>query len=82
MSFRFITSIKDYKMTDYDLKQEKLNEMAADMKQESYLRRDFEAFYDFTESQREEALEAVRTLENLYKLYGYEFDFATFRDEL
>ena len=56
--------------------------MAADMKQESYLRRDFEAFYDFTESQREEALEAVRTLENLYKLYEHEFDFNEFRDEL
>lgn len=69
-------------MDSYDLKQEKLDCMRADLLQESYLRRDFEAFYDFTESQREEALEAVRTLENLYKLYGYEFDFATFRDEL
>lgn len=69
-------------MDSYDLKQEKLNEMASDMKQESYLRRDFEAFYDFTESQREEALEAVRTLENLYKLYGYEFCNSEFLDEL
>ena len=69
-------------MDSYDLKQEKLNEMASDMKQESYLRRDFEAFYDFTESKREEALEAVRTLYNLYKLYEYEFDFNEFKDEL
>ncbi len=69
-------------MNGYDLKQEKLNEMAADMKLESYLRRDFEAFYDFTERQREEALEAVRTLENLYKLYGYEFDLNEFSDGL
>ena len=43
-------------MTDYDLKQEKLMEMVADIKQEQYLRRDFEAFYDFTATQREEAL--------------------------
>ena len=69
-------------MTDYDLKQEKLMEMATDIKQEQYLRRDFEAFCDFTAVQREEALEAVRTLENLYKLYEYEFDFAEFKDEL
>ncbi len=69
-------------MDSYDLKQEKLNEMRADLLQESYLRGDFEAFCDFTESQREEALEAVRTLQNLHKLYGYQFDFTEFRDEL
>ena len=69
-------------MTDYYLKQEKLMEMVADMKQEQYLRRDFEAFYDFTATQREDALEAVRVLENLYKLYDYEFDINELKDEL
>ena len=69
-------------MDSYDLKQEKLLEMAADIKQEQYLRRDFEAFYDFTATQREEALEAVRTLKNLYELYDHEFDFNEFKDEL
>ena len=69
-------------MTDYDLKQEKLLEMAADIKQEQYLRRDFEAFYDFTTTQREEALEAVRILKNLYELYDYEFDINELKDEL
>ncbi len=69
-------------MDSYDLKQEKLLEMAADIKQEQYLRRDFEAFYDFTTTQREEALEAVRTLKNLYELYDYEFDINELKDEL
>ena len=69
-------------MTDYDLKQEKLLEMATDIKQEQYLRRDFEAFYDFTATRREEALEAVRTLKNLYELYDHEFDINELKDEL
>ena len=69
-------------MDSYDLKQEKLLEMAADIKQEQYLRRDFEAFYDFTTTQREEALEAVRILKNLYELYDYEFDINELKDEL
>ena len=69
-------------MTDYDLKQEKLMEMVADIKQEQYLRRDFEAFYDFTATQREDALEAVRTLKNLYELYDHEFDINELKEEL
>ena len=69
-------------MTDYYLRQEKLNEMAADIKQEQHLRRDFEAFYDFTATQREDALEAVRTLKNLYELYDHEFDINELKEEL
>jgi DNA-binding MarR family transcriptional regulator len=65
-----------------DLKQEKLQEMRADLLQEDYLRSDFDAFYVFTEKEHEEVLEAVKRLRNLYEMYGHEFDLGWIGDGL
>jgi hypothetical protein len=56
--------------------------MRRDLLQEDHLRRSYEAFYDFTEKEREEALKAIRHLEALYKMYGHEFDLRELGDEL
>lgn len=64
-----------------NLQQEKI-ELRADMLQEDYLRSDFQAFYDFTEKQREEAVKAIKHLRDLHKMYGYFFDIRELGDEL
>ena len=50
---------------DYDIQ---------DAKQEHSLRTDYEAFYDFTEKQREEAFKAIGHLQRLYRMYDWDFD--------
>ena len=51
-------------------------------KREHSLRTDYDAFYDFTQKQREEAVEAVKHLQDLYKMFDWEFDLRIFGDEL
>ena len=58
---------------DYDMQE---------AKQEHSLRTDYEAFYDYTEKQREEAVEAVRHLQSLYLMYDWDFDIREFGSEL
>lgn len=65
-----------------DLKQEKLEDMRRDMLQENHLKSDFDAFRDFTEKEHEEVLHAIKTLKNLYEMYGYKLDLKELEDEL
>ena len=55
--------------------------MRQDMLQENHLRRDFYTFRDFTEKEHGEALQAIKTLKNLYEMYGHEFDLKELENE-
>ena len=71
-------------MTDneiIDIMAEKAYE-AQEAKRDELLRNDYDAFYDFTQNEREEAVKAVKYLQKLHKMYGWEFDLKTFGDEL
>ena len=55
---------------------------SGEAKREALLRNDFDAFYAFSENQRNEAVDALRELKKLYEMYGHDFDIREIGDEL